>query len=607
MSNYRFQRTAIETADTPWRALDRALARWVQAHGGDAVLAATAAWASYAESLGDTALALRENSETAAGPLALDSAEMEKLRASKLVGDGSVRTAFVIDAEARFFLWRNYALEGAIATQVRARLRIAVSVAKPALAADLDQLFDNENSERVQAQRAAVAAVIGQRLFLLTGGPGTGKTSTVLKMLLMLQRQQKSPLSIALAAPTGKAAQRLLQSLRQGKQQLSNHLPAHWRPALDAIPDHEALTLHRLLGFSPQRNTYARHRDDPITADVVVVDEASMVDLAMLQALLDALRPEACLILVGDADQLTSVAAGSVLQDLVQVLERTHPQQVVRLRHSFRAARHLVAINDAVRIGDSAALHAAIAAAGTAARQVQCRDRLALATQASRWADHLAMLDLRCIPSAGTQPSVTIESLATSAREQWASERAVQTLTLLSEHQVLCALRDGDSGAIAINQRIEQRLRAQWRVPVDSLWYAGRAVMITRNDYAAGLFNGDIGLALEHADGGLQIWFETVDDQGRASARAFAPATLPEHEGAFAITIHKSQGSEYNRVAVVLPAIAEHRILSRQLLYTALSRAKREIEIWGSDAAVQAALAQVTLRHGGLAARLAVS
>ncbi len=600
MSNYRFQRAAIESADTPWRSIDRALARWVLAHGGDSVLAATAAWASYVESLGDTALMLRANSTTAAGPLALDGAEVEQLRASKLVGDGSARTAFVIDAEARFFLWRNYALEGAIATQVRARLRIAASVAESALAADMDQLFGGENSQRVQAQRAAVAAVIGKRLFLLTGGPGTGKTSTVLKMLLMLQVRQSVPLSIALAAPTGKAAQRLLQSLRQGKQQLNNRLPAHWRPALDAIPDHAALTLHRLLGFSPQRNTYARHRDDPIAADVVVVDEASMVDLAMLQALLDALRPEACLILVGDADQLTSVAAGSVLQDLVHVLERTHPQHVMRLRHSFRAAQHLVAINDAVRVGDCAALHAAIGAAGTAARQLQTRDRLALATQASRWADNLAMLDLRRIPSAGAQPTAGI-----SAREQWSSERALQALTSLASQQVLCALRDGDSGAIATNQRIEQRLRAQWQVPVDSHWYAGRAVMITRNDYAAALFNGDIGLALEDVDGGLQIWFETVDDQGRASARACAPAMLPEHEGAFAITIHKSQGSEYDRVAVVLPAIAEHRILSRQLLYTALSRAKREIEIWGSDAVVQAALAQVAKRHGGLAARLA--
>jgi len=182
--------------------------------------------------------------------------------------------------------------------------------------------------------------------------------------------------------------------------------------------------------------------------------------------------------------------------------------------------------------------------------------------------------------------------------------RALAALRRLSGQQVLCALREGDSGAIAISRSIERSLRMHWRVPVDQTWYAGRAVMITRNDYAAGLYNGDIGLALEDAAGQLRVWFETRDDDDRAAARGFAPATLPEHESAFAITIHKSQGSEYQRVAVVLPDHAEHRILTRQLLYTALSRARQSVELWGSAAAVQAALHQVAIRHGGLASRL---
>jgi exodeoxyribonuclease V alpha subunit len=618
MSAYRFYRAAIESADTPWRALDRALARWVLVHGGDEALASIAAWASYSEGLGDTALPLLQQTNTRAAMPTLDQNEVQILRASPLVSDGSRRTPFVIDADGRFFLWRNFALEGAIAQHVRTRLS-AQPVRTHSANADLDQLFGNERGDAVQAQREAVAAVSGQRLFVLTGGPGTGKTSTVLKMLLMLQRQSNGALNIALAAPTGKAAQRLLQALRHGKQTLAAQLPVDWRLALDAIFDGEAQTLHRLLGFSPERNIYTRHRDDPISADVVVVDEASMVDLAMLHALLDALRPEACLILVGDADQLTSVAAGSVLQDLVQILEHTHPQQVVRLQHSFRAARHLVAINDAVRAGDLAQLHDAISEASSAALQVPCHDQHALARQAARWAIGLSKLPIRqttpagehvgangvphrliaagSAPTVGTLPGATNDSSTQT-------QHALSALKTLTQQQILCALREQDSGALAINQLIEQRLRSLWNIAPDQRWYAGRAIMITRNDYAAGLFNGDIGLALQDQNGALQVWFESQDDQGRPSARAFAPNGLPEHEAAFAITIHKSQGSEYDRVAVVLPFTAEHRILSRQLLYTALSRAKQSIEIWGSDEVLQSALAQIVQRQGGLAARL---
>lgn len=588
MSGYRFQRAAIESADTPWRALDRAVARWVLAHGGDDRLATIAAWASYVEGLGDTALPLLAGADRRVAAPTLSEVELQSLRAAALVGDGSTATPFVIDADGRFYLWRNYALEGAIAAQVRARLRSERVTPAVHSDADLDTLFAADRSAAVQAQRKAVNAAIAQRLFVLTGGPGTGKTSTVLRMLLMLQRQASAAPSITLCAPTGKAAQRLLQALRHGKQALAQTLPADWQPALAAIPDQEALTVHRLLGFSPQRNTYARHRADPIAADIVVVDEASMIDLAMLHALLDALRPEATLILVGDADQLTSVAAGSVLQDLVQVLERTHSEQVVRLVHSFRAARHLLAINDAVRAGDNERLHIAIGAAGVAARQVPCPDKNALARQAARWALQIAALGIRDVTASTRAPG----------------EHALQALRALARLQVLCALREEDSGALAINRMIEQRLRALWQVPMDRHWYAGRAVMITRNDYAAGLFNGDIGIALADAHGETHVWFEAQDPNGQPHARAFAPASLPEHEGAFAITIHKSQGSEYDRVAVVLPLTADHRILSRQLLYTALSRARREIEIWGSDNVLDAALRQVAIRHGGLASRL---
>ncbi len=591
MTGFGFRRAPIELFDAPWRALDRALARWVLAHAGDELLAGVAAWASYVESLGDTVLWLQPDLATTRGMPALTAEEVARLRASPLVGDGSTLRPFVIDAAGRFYLWRNYRNECVVAGRLRARLAARSDAACAASPEQLDVLFGDESGSTVQPQRDAVAAVLDRSLFVLTGGPGTGKTRTVLRMLTMLQKRASQPLRIALAAPTGKAAQRLLQSLRQGKETLRQQLPVEWQVALDAVPDHEAQTLHRLLAYSPQQGRYLRRRDDPLAADVVVVDEASMVDLAMLRALLDAVPEQASLILVGDADQLTSVAAGTVLQDLVALLESRHPESVVRLQHSFRASTHLAALNHAVRLGDAGLLRSTVAAAGDAARLLPYEADAALARLVQRWADALALADFRAVPDVGNTGGQ-------------AGSDALLALRALGQRQLLCALREGSTGALAINRRIEQRVRLRWQLPPAQEWYAGRVVMISQNDYALGLFNGDIGLALQDAAGHLRVWFEGVDADGQTTARAFAPGMLPAHETAFAISIHKSQGSEYDHVAVLLPPDPEHRILSRQLLYTALSRARASVEIWSNAASLDAALTRIAVRHGGLAARL---
>jgi exodeoxyribonuclease V alpha subunit len=371
---------------------------------------------------------------------------------------------------------------------------------------------------------------------------------------------------------------------------------------LARIPDNEALTVHRLLGFSPRRNVFTRGRAQPIAADVVVVDEASMIDLGMLRALLDAVREDASLILVGDADQLTSVAAGSVLMDLVSALERRHAAELVRLEHSFRAERHLVAINQAVRAGQGEVLANAFAAARQHARReiVDTPDKLR--RQLDRWAGELAGLAIRPVLEAIPEHADAEER---QRIERHNTDAALAALRALTDRQLLCALREDAFGALAANRAIERRLARHWTIDADRPWYPGRAVLITRNDYAAGLFNGDVGLVLADASGALRVWFETTLADGRVAARGLAPGMLPAHDGAFAITIHKSQGSEYARAAVLLPPDPDHRILSRQLLYTGLSRAKRDVELWATDAALEAALARPVQRAGGLAARLA--
>jgi exodeoxyribonuclease V alpha subunit len=433
---------------------------------------------------------------------------------------------------------------------------------------------------------------------VLTGGPGTGKTTTVLRMLLMLQHLAPGTApTIQVGAPTGQAAQRLVQSLRQGKQALQASLPDSWRPLLERIPEGEALTLHRMLAYDPRRNRFVRDATHPIAADIVVVDEASMVDLALLRALLDAVRPEATLVLVGDADQLTSVAAGSVLMDVVAVMEAERAPDVVRLEHSFRAAQHLVPVNRAVRAGDAPAFRAAVAQAGDRARWTAVDDAARLRRELARWVEELARMPIR--------PGLPA---LRDGQDEAGSERstlAVQALHALARRQLLCALREDTLGALALNGWIEQQLKRAWDVPAERVWYPGRAVLVTRNDYATRLYNGDVGLCLADANGTLRVWFETTTADGQTAARSFAPGTLPAHEGAFAITIHKSQGSEYDEVVVLLPPDPDSRILSRQLLYTGLSRARQTALLWSSEAALEAALARPVRRAGGLADRLA--
>ncbi|MCX7512819.1 exodeoxyribonuclease V subunit alpha [Frateuria sp. STR12] len=596
MSAYRFQRAPAELADTPWRPLDRALLRWTLAHGGSPLVARLAAWTSFADGEGDTALPLAGALAGRHGAPVLASDERAAVRNDPLVSDGSSPAPFAVDAHDRFYLWRNHADEVAVAQQLRARREAGHGVAVDD--ATLDELFGGVRSDAVARQRQAVAQVGGRRLFVLTGGPGTGKTTTVLRMLLMLQHLDPDRVpAIQVGAPTGKAAQRLVQSLRQGKQSLQASLPDAWRPRLERIPDSEALTLHRMLAYDPRRNRFGRHAAHPLAADIVVVDEASMIDLALLRALLEAVRPDATLVLVGDADQLTSVAAGSVLMDVVAVMEAERAPEIVRLEHSFRAGQQLVPVNRAVRAGEPVALREAVAHAGEHAPWTTVDDATQLRRELIHWTEALAHLPIRPV-----LPAHQAELEETGAER---STLALQALHALARRQLLCALREDGFGALALNSWIEQRLKQAWGVPEDRVWYPGRAVLITRNDYATRLYNGDVGLCLADADGALRVWFETTTADGQPGARSFAPGTLPAHEGAFAITIHKSQGSEYDEVAVLLPPDPESRILSRQLLYTGLSRAKKTALLWASEAALDAALARPVRRAGGLADRLA--
>jgi len=622
--------------DEAWRPLDRAVACWVRAHGGSVELATLAAWASLADGRGHSALPLHSHAHGERYPddSVDDAARPERAQLGRADNDASDRdgvmpmpvvdartraiieadalvttvvegqaapdTPFVVDAD-HFLLRRNFLHEVAIAAQIDRRRRAQAQA--PAVDSRwVDELFAGDDDARVQAQREAVTSVAGRRFFVLTGAPGTGKTTTVLRMLTLLarvwrERSGGEPV-IRVSAPTGKAAQRLAQSLRDGALRLregSSPLSAGWQTALECARNAPASTLHRLLGTLVHEGRFRHHRGNPLPADIVIVDEASMIDLALLRCLLDALREDALLVLVGDADQLASVGTGSVLRDVVAALAGT--PELVRLQHSFRADQALVPLNRAVCEGDVGGFHAACATAGARVTLKAPSSPRQLQRELERWGRELHG-HLRAIG-------------AFAAIDD--APAALAVLEAVRERQLLCALRETERGAEAVNEILEQVLRNELDEVLDGRWYRGRTVMITTNDYSSGLYNGDVGVCLADREGTFKVWFES----GAASAEApeasnsaarravsLAIGSLPAHQGAFAVTIHKSQGSEYGHVGVLLPDDIDSPILSRELLYTGVSRARQSLEIWGRAEVIERALTRRVQRAGLLERRL---
>lgn len=537
----------------------------------------------------------------------------------------------------RMYLRRYWNYERSIAQALSARLSVG-AVTPEKLSSRLDALFPDTfevNGERCSDWQKIACAVAARGNFsVITGGPGTGKTTSVVRLLGLLQTpavEEGKPLRIRLAAPTGKAAARLSESIGKAVRELPVSVPVR-----EAIPT-DVSTLHRLLGSRPDSRNFIHHRDKPLELDVLVVDEASMIDLEMMACLLDALPRQARLILLGDKDQLASVDAGSVLGDLCRDAEAGGYSEQTTAWLKAHSGEEVSApgLQTAVDLGDALAQQTVMLRYSRRFDSQQGIGRLAKLVNEKNASEARGLLDQQ-LPqlfnlkwrsehdSALTDLIINGKGDAPGYRhylEQLRDQRPVKdtpwdsnlwagwagkVLAAFDVFRLLCALRRGPWGVEGLNQRVAAELRRCGLLSGDQGWYEGRPVLVTRNDYSLSLMNGDIGIALwvpgPSAERVLRVAFPRNDGSG--GVRFVMPSRLVEVETVFAMTVHKSQGSEFNHTALVLPD-ALNPVLTKELLYTAITRAKQWFSLVESSPGVfEGAVSRNVQRTSGLSLQL---
>ncbi len=555
--------------------------------GGQEV-ALAGAFASRALWDGDTALDLSDRLERGwtdaeGDPVAFAwptlGAWSEALAASRLVSPDGATTPLVY-RDGKVSLSRYALHERSVA---EALLRVAGHPQVPAnpgsVEASVARLFEGRATTSDDQMRA-VREAMNLGLVVLVGGPGSGKTTTVVRLLATWMEDAaaagRAIPRVMLLAPTGKAAARLGESIREQAGGL--HLdPVSASRVLAALPM-EGRTLHRALGAGSDWTTRVRHdAQSPWSADIVVVDEASMLDLALAARMLAALKPGARLVLLGDPDQLASVGVGAVLADLVSPSAPSvlHPH-VLRLtgRHRYGKGGQVGRLAEAIHRADGSGVFQVMAEGGSAT-----------------WEPRRGSL---------SRDAAFVARLVEGWRPFCEARTPVDRLAALNRFRVLCATRVGPSGVVALVAAIERALAAAGLVVADDPWYDGRPILVVANDPASKLSNGDVGVVCHASDGTVRVWFPDVDAvTGAATVRAVLPGRLPEHETVYAMTVHKSQGSQFEHVVVALPDRVG-RTLGRELLYTAVTRAQERVEVVGPEEVVRMCVDRPVVRTTGL-------
>ena len=533
---------------------------------------------------------------------------VEALRSSGVVGSPGQLYPLILDQRNRLYTYRYWRYEKSLLDDIVQRVTRPVADVDPALCRRaLNTYFPSEPGGPFDWQKVAAVIAVHHHFCVVTGGPGTGKTFTVAKLLALLcDLHRGSGPRIHLSAPTGKAAAQLKAAVTAAREALD----------LDdrigrCIPD-DVHTLHRLLGVVPGSSMFYHHGGNPLPTDILVVDEASMVDVALMSKLAGALPPRARLILAGDKDQLASVEAGSVLGDICNRSRKLGKSE--RLHRLYRQLTgESLPAGPPVDDGLSASLSDAIAVLHHNHRfgSDSGLGALSLAVKAG---DADRMLELLNDPEEENlqwvdyhRRTVTYRQLGAQLAEGfegYLQEKTAQSaLGALKRFQVLCALRAGMHGTEGINRLVETSLAGNRLIsPIASdngeRSYRGRPVMITRNDYELQLFNGDVGLVWTEAGegaGGLSTFFQAAG----GGIRRIWPNRLPPHETVYAMTVHKSQGSEFDHVVLILPP-ADTELLTCELLYTAVTRARRRVTLWAPEKVLRCALGRRLQRSSGL-------
>ena len=482
-------------SETNFSALDRQFGNFLdRLAGGSPEIRLAAMCASRARAEGNICVSLGEIAEMEGTPGV--ASLRKKLRGSNVVGAPGAFTPLILDGCDRLYLRRYWEYEQQLAQAIAGRTSASSSKSK----------------KESDLQEAAAKKAVTSDFTVITGGPGTGKTWTVMRILaLLLEQPGGEHLRIALAAPTGKAAARLTESVRAVRETFA------------------ATTIHRLLGYLPGSPYFRHDAENPLSFDVVIVDEASMVDLALMAKLVAAVPPQARLILLGDRDQLASVEAGSVLSDICAAAESAAPNEplhgaVVALRRNYRFAETggIYRVSTAINSGDTEATITALQEGG-------------------------GEVEWQPLPAALKLGSALRQRIVTGFEPSLKTDDPLEALAHLQKFRILCAVRQGPFGVENLNAIAEEVLADAGLLAPRRDWYRGQPIMVTQNDYNLALFNGDSGIVLPdpNAEGELRAFFLTAEGK----LRRFLPSRLPVHETAFAITVHKSQGSEFEKGA----------------------------------------------------------
>jgi len=529
----------------------------------------------------------------------------EKLRSSTVVGAPGEYRPLILDGQNRLYLYRYWEYQQKLADRIRRKARNKMTgVNRTVLRDGLKRLFKSSASHIDWQQIAAMAAVLN-RFSVISGGPGTGKTYLVAKILaLLLEQDGGSDLRIFLTAPTGKAAMKLSETIETAKQTIlcSDAI-------LGAIPL-ETSTIHRLLKTVPHSPYFYYGEENPLPADVVVVDEASMIDLALMSKLFQAIPADARVILVGDRDQLASVEPGSVLGDICDPYHSNdysekfceHVNQLIGVPLSAPDIRILpeeglhdsiVTLHKNYRFSETGGI-GGFSYAVKSGNAVDAAELLAQTEEPGIiWKDAL---------STGALQVILERSIIKEYSSYLKTAEPVAALEKFNNFKILCAFNKGPFGIHAVNHLTEQVLTRNGFISADHRsqhpWYRGRPVIITRNDYRLGLYNGDIGITLpdpKDNDGTLYVFFSG----SHGEIKRFILHQLPEHETVYAMTVHKSQGSEFAKILLILPD-KDVAVLTRELIYTAVTRAKEQVVICGGKPILQAAISRRIDRISGL-------